>query len=70
MIYIAWNLELFKETAFTQNPQWKKYCLGWKATLENIYNSQLQWGAGNVYLLVLSSCKVNIAENLIAVMGL
>jgi hypothetical protein len=29
-----------------------------------------QWGAGNVYLLVLSSWKVNIAENLIAVMGL
>ena len=24
-----------------------------------------QWGAGNVYLLVLSSWKVNIAENLI-----
>ena len=29
-----------------------------------------QWGGGNVYLLVLSSWKVNIAENLIAVMGL
>ena len=29
-----------------------------------------QWGAGNVYLLVLSSWKVKIAENLIAVMGL
>ena len=29
-----------------------------------------QWGADNVYLLVLSSWKVNIAENLIAVMGL
>ena len=29
-----------------------------------------QWGAGNVYLLVLSSWKVNIAENPIAVMGL
>ena len=29
-----------------------------------------QWGASNVYLLVLSSCKVNIAENPIAVMGL
>ena len=29
-----------------------------------------QWGAGNVYLLVLSSWKVNIAENSIAVMGL
>ena len=29
-----------------------------------------QWGAGNIYLLVLSSLKVNIAENLIAVMGL
>ena len=26
-----------------------------------------QWGAGNVYLLVLSSWKVNIAENPIAV---
>ena len=30
----------------------------------------LQCGAGNVYLLVLSSWKVNIAENPIAVMGL
>ena len=29
-----------------------------------------QWGAGNVYLLVLSSWKLNIAENPIAVMGL
>ena len=27
-----------------------------------------QWGAGNVYLLVLSSWKVNIAENPIVVM--
>ena len=30
----------------------------------------LQWGAGNVYLLVLSSKKVNIAKNPIAVIGL
>ena len=29
-----------------------------------------QWGASNIYLLVLSSWKVNIAENPIAVMGL
>ena len=29
-----------------------------------------QWGAGNVYLLVLSSWKVNIAKNPIGVMGL
>ena len=29
-----------------------------------------QWGAGNVHLLVLSSWKVNIAENPIDVMGL
>ena len=29
-----------------------------------------QWGASNVYLLVLSSQKINIAENPIAVMGL
>ena len=29
----------------------------------------LQWGAGNVYLLVLSSWKVNIAEKTIAIMG-
>ena len=29
-----------------------------------------QWGAGNVYLLVLSSQKLNIAENPIAVMEL
>ena len=29
-----------------------------------------QWGAGNVYLLVLSSWKVKIAENPIAVMVL
>ena len=29
-----------------------------------------QWGAGNVYFLVLSSWKVNIAENPFAKMGL
>ena len=29
-----------------------------------------QWGAGNVYLLVLSTWKENIAENLIAILGL
>ena len=29
-----------------------------------------QWGVGNVYLLVLSSWKVNIAENPVAVIGL
>ena len=29
-----------------------------------------QWGAGNVYILVLSSWKVTIAENPIAVMEL
>ena len=29
-----------------------------------------QWGAGNVYLLVLSSWKVNIAKKPIVVMGL
>ena len=29
-----------------------------------------QWGAGNVYLLLLFSWKVNIAENPIAVIGL
>ena len=29
-----------------------------------------QWGAGNVYFLVLFSWKVNIAKNPIAVMGL
>ena len=29
-----------------------------------------QLGAGNVYLLLLSSWKVNIAENPIVVMGL
>ena len=29
-----------------------------------------QWGAGNVYLLVMSSWQVNFAENPIAVMGL
>ena len=29
-----------------------------------------QWGDGNIYLLVLSSWKVNIYENPIALMGL
>ena len=29
-----------------------------------------QWGASNVYLLVLSSWKVNIGEHSIAIMGL
>ena len=40
---------------------------------ERIYILQLplrQWGASNVYLLVLSSWKVNIAENPIAITGL
>ena len=38
---------------------------------ERIYNSHYGNGVpGNVYLLVLSSWKVNIAENPIAVMGL
>ena len=40
---------------------------------KRIYILQLplrQWGAGNVYLLVLSSWKVNIAENPVAMMGL
>ena len=35
-----------------------------------LQHSLWQWGASNVYLLVLSSLKVNIAENLIIVMGL
>ena len=36
-----------------------------KTELERIYNSNYigQWGAGNVYLIVLSSWKVNIDEN-------
>ena len=38
--------------------------------LKRIYNSHYGNGAGNVYLLVLSSWKVNIAKNPIAVMGL
>ena len=29
-----------------------------------------QWGAGNIYIFVFSSWKVNIAENPIATMGL
>ena len=38
---------------------------------EIIYNSHYNnGGAGNVYLLVLSRWKVNIAENVIVVMGL
>ena len=44
----------------------------WRAKIARTY-LQLplrQWGAGNVYLLVLSSWKVNIAENPIAVIGL
>ena len=38
--------------------------------LKRIYNSHYGNGASNVYLLVLPSCKVNIAEYLIAIMGL
>ena len=34
------------------------------------YLQLMQWGAGKVYLLVLSSWKVNIAKKPIAVMGL
>ena len=36
----------------------------------NLSTTHTQWGASNVYLLDLSSWKVNIAENPIAVMGL
>ena len=39
------------------------------AVPECIYKLR-QWGAGNVYLFVLSSWKVNIAKNTIVVMGL
>ena len=46
-----------------------------KYTLSHLAQTYLQlplrqWGAGNVYLLVMSSWKVNIAKNPIAVMGL
>ena len=42
-----------------------------KSLPERIYNSHYgKMGAGIVYLLVLSSWKVNIAKNPIAVMGL
>ena len=47
-----------------QQKQCEGQCLNVSTTLIR------QWGAGNVYLLVLSSWKVNIAENPIAVMGL
>ena len=40
------------------------------AMLDQLQLPLRQWGAGNVYLLVLSSWKVKIAENPIAVMGL
>ena len=49
----------------------------WTVLLSSPYRSRMylklplrQWVAGNVYLLVLSSWKVNIAENPITVMGL
>ena len=42
-----------------------------KSKVQTYLQPQLQqWGAGNVYLLVLSNWKVNIAENPIAVMGM
>jgi hypothetical protein len=44
------------------------YLSGRKGTLSSLLYIR-QWEAGNVYLLVLSSWNVNIAENLIAVMG-
>ena len=43
---------------------------GWVLAQTYLQLPLQQWGASNVYLLVLSSEKVNIAENPIAVMGL
>ena len=40
----------------------------WHMAWTNLQLPIRQWGAGNVYLLVLSSWKVNIPENPIAVM--
>ena len=44
--------------------------IGWNIALTYLQLPLRQWGAGNVYLLVFSSWKVKIAENLIAVMVL
>ena len=48
-----------------------KYTFVRQSTVRTYRQLQLQqWGAGNVYLLVLSSWKVNITKNPIAFMGL
>ena len=65
----AMGIEIFSE---------KKHCgiklnFQWMERHHAQRNLQLplrQWGAGNVYLFVFSSWKVNIAKKPIAVMGL
>ena len=51
---------------------WSHLCSSYNKTVPWMYLQlpSRQWGAGNIYLLVLSSWKVNIAENPIAVIGL
>ena len=50
--------------------KWDYYNI-WTNTAQTYLQLPLrQWGAGNVYLLVLSSWKLYIAKNSIAVMGL
>ena len=50
---------------------WERNKIGPKHIYNSHYgNAARNGGAGKVYLLVLSSWKVNIAKNPIAVMGL
>ena len=67
-IFPSKQIELVKSSKFKISNSWN-YSV---STLARMY-LQLplhQWSADNVYLLVLASWKVNIAENPIAVIGL
>ena len=64
------TIEKMREELPTQRCILSNFCLVTNTARTYLQLPLRQWGAGNVYLLVLSSWKVNIAENPIAVMGL
>ena len=73
-IYLSWFLSTYDKisTIYTSFDQWNlSFEIGLLSCAQTYLQLPLrQCGAGNVYLLVLSGWKVNIAENPIAVMGL
>ena len=68
----CWKHVLFVEVTISSNGEHLilKYLFWYDKAWMYLKLLLQQWGAGNVYLLVLSSWKINIAENPIALMGL